>query len=76
MFNEARKIQLIEEVLKASDESTLTLVEAIFKKTAKKKTGKPKSAHSFSGIWSKKDVSLIEKAINSGCEQIHPDDWQ
>lgn len=35
-----------------------------------------KSAHDFVGLLSKKDVQLMEKAIEEGCEQIHPDDWK
>jgi hypothetical protein len=76
MFTEARKIQLIEEVLKTSNETTLTMVEALLKKSAKGiGTGK-KSAHDFSGVWTKKDAALIEKAIEDSCEQINPDDWK
>jgi len=60
MCTEARKIQLIEEVLKVSNEATLNELESVLKKTGKKK--KP-SAHEFSGIWTKKDAALIEKAI-------------
>jgi hypothetical protein len=76
MFTEARKIQLIEEVLKTTDESTLARLEIVLKKSSKLSKSKTRSAHDFSGIWTKKDAALIEKAIEDGCEQIHPDDWK
>lgn len=76
MFTEARKIQLIEEVIKTTDESTLVMLETVLKKSIKTSRSKTKSAHDFAGVWSKKDAALIEKAIQDGCEQIHPDDWQ
>ena len=74
MFTEARKIQLMEEVLKTTDETTLVSLEKLLKKPVKK--ARRKSAHDFSGIWTQKDATLIEKAIEEGCEQIHPDDWK
>lgn len=71
MFTEARKIQLTEEVLKTTDENTLTSLEKLLRKPARKT--KRRSSHDFSGIWTRKDATLIEKAIEDGCEQIHPD---
>ncbi len=76
MFTETRKILIIEDVLKTTNESTLLEVENIFKAVKKQKPKKKNSAHDFVGLWSKKDASLIEKAIQQGCEQIHSDDWQ
>ena len=76
MFTEARKINLIEAVLKVSNEATLIELETVLKKTKRKKGKQPFSAHEFSGIWSKKDAALMEKAIEEGCEQIHEDDWK
>lgn len=76
MFTDARKIQLMEELLKITDNDVLVELEAVLKK--KRKSGKPKinSAKAFSGIWTKKEATLIEKAIENGCEQINPDDWK
>ena len=76
MFTEARKIQLLEDMLKVSNEATLIELETVLNKSKKKKVKKPLSAHSFSGIWNKKDAALIEKAITESCEQIHEDDWK
>jgi hypothetical protein len=76
MYTETRKINLIEAVLQVSNEATLIELETVIKKSKSKK-GKPAfSAHDFSGVWSKKDAALIEKAIEQACEQIHEDDWK
>ena len=75
MFTESRKIQLIEEVIKTSNESTLREIESVLKE-AKTKKAKKNSAHTFLGLWTKKDARLIEKAIEEGCEQINADDWK
>ena len=75
MFTESRKMHLIEEVLKIKNEDTLSELESVLKKSKKVKNAKP-SAHDFAGLLSKKDASLIEKAIQDGCEQIHINDWK
>lgn len=75
MFTEARKIHLIEEVIKLNSESTLKDLEMVLAKSVKP-GNKIKSAHEFSGKWNKKDAELIEKAIKEGCEQINQDDWK
>ena len=74
MFTEARKIQLLEEVMKVSNETTLRELETVLNNSRKRKEKKVLSAHKFSGLWTRKDAALIEKAIKEGCEQIHEDD--
>jgi hypothetical protein len=76
MFTEARKIHLIEAVLKVSNEAVLVELETVIKKMPAKLEKKKVSAHDFLGVWSKKDAALIEKAIQESCEQIHEDDWK
>ena len=76
MYAEARKIHLIEAVLKVSNEALLVELETVIKKMPVKKEKKKISAHDFLGVWSKKDATLIEKAIQETCEQIHEDDWK
>lgn len=76
MHTEARKISLIEAVLKISNEATLAELENIVKKSRQEKEKKPLSANDFLGSWSKEDAKLIEKAIEESCEQIHEDDWK
>jgi hypothetical protein len=76
MYAEARKISLIEAVLKVGNEAILVELESVIKKTSIKQEKKKISAHNFLGKWSKKDATLIEKAIKESCEQIHEDDWK
>ena len=71
MYADSRKIQIIEAVLKMEDEITLSQVEKIIAQTPEKA-----SAHNYTGILSKNDALLINKAIEEGCEQINSDDWK
>ena len=76
MFTETRKINLIEAVLKESNETTLMELESVIKKSKPEPSKQRLSAHKFSGLLTKKDAALIEKAVEEGCEQIHKDDWK
>lgn len=76
MYSEARKMHLIEEVIKVKNEAVLIELESVLKKAASSKDQPHLSAHDFVGLWSKEDAESIEKAIEDGCEQIHPDDWK
>ncbi|MBE8722295.1 hypothetical protein [Sphingobacterium pedocola] len=79
MESNARKLYIIEEVLKINSESTLAALEDLLKKARAKgnKQVKTKSiAQEFSGIWSKEEADEIERAIEEACETINPDDWK
>ena len=76
MYAEARKIYLIEAVLRVSNEAVLAELETVIKKIPAKQEKRKMSAHDFLGVWSKKDAALIEKAIQETCEQINEDDWK
>lgn len=79
MLSEARKLHVIEEVLKIKNEATLSALEDFLKKNKvkAKKQNRTESAFSeFSGIWTKEEAEEIEKAIEESCEAINPDDWK
>ena len=78
MFLEARKIYLIEEVLKVTNEATLIRLEGVLKKSEKKSFPKKKkpSIYDFVGILTKKESGEMRKAIEETCETINPDDWK
>ena len=76
MYSEARKMHLIEDLLKVKNEAVLIEIETVLKKAAQNGQASKPSAHEFVGLWSKEDAAAIEKAIEEGCEQIHPDDWK
>jgi hypothetical protein len=74
MFSEARKLHLIEEVIKLQSDDALRQIERILKIASDKR---PKqSIAQFAGKISKEDLALMDKAIEEGCEQINPDDWK
>ena len=76
MYTETMKLHLIEEVLRTEDEAILAELETILSRSVKTHNKKPISAHDFVGRWSKKDATLIEKAIKEGCEKINENDWK
>ncbi len=76
MYSEARKLHIIEEVLKIKSETALMEIEAMVSKAIGFKKAKKASAHDFLGLLSEKDASLMDAAIKEGCEQINPDDWK
>lgn len=74
MITDSRKIHIIEAVLNTSDETLLSGVEALISNS--REPAKKANAYDFAGLISKEDIELMEKAIEEGCEQIHPDDWK
>ena len=76
MYSEARKIHLIEDLIKVKNEAVLIEIESVLKRAAMDKQINRPSAQDFVGLWSKEDAEAIEKAIEEGCEQINPDDWK
>lgn len=76
MYSEARKLHLIEDVLKIKSEAVLTELENIVKKAVRPKQAEKASAKDFLGLISEKDIKLMENAIEQGCEQVNPDDWK
>lgn len=75
MISEARKLHVIEGVLKIESESTLAEVEALLKKRGTPKKNKT-TIHDFVGILSKKEASEMKKAIAETCETIDEDAWK
>lgn len=77
MYSVARKLHVIEEVLKVKSDATLAAIENLLKRSNKSKSvRKGSSFKDFSGIWSKEEANEIEKIIAESCETIHPDDWK
>lgn len=75
MFTEARKLHLIDEVLKTSNEETLLALESLLKKPKKIKTKKV-SIYDFVGVLSSKEAAQIEKTIAETSETIYENDWK
>ncbi|NII26989.1 hypothetical protein HB364_18000 [Pseudoflavitalea sp. X16] len=75
MYGEAKKLHLIEEILKIENEAVLEAVEAVISKSKLHAVGR-RSFKDFAGTMSDEDANELEKIIEEGCEQIHPDDWK
>jgi len=74
MFSEARKIHLIEEVIKIKSESVLLEMERVLNNY--KALEKKQSIYDFVGIISKKDAVDMNQAIADSCESIDENDWK
>jgi hypothetical protein len=75
MNGEARKLLLIQELLKISDETVLAEVESLLSK-GKLHVAHKKSFKDFAGKISGEELIQMEKIIEQGCEQINTDDWK
>ncbi|WP_332736303.1 hypothetical protein [Flavihumibacter sp.] len=75
MFGEAKKLYLIEEILKIENDAVLAEVETVIAKSKLHAVGR-KSFTSFAEMWTKEEADELEKNIEEGCEQIHSDDWK
>jgi len=75
MSEEARKLHLIEALLKEEDEKVLSGVESLLIRN-QTKTGNKKTFKDFAGIWTEEEAEKMKKDIEEACGQIHPDDWK
>ena len=75
MYQETRKMHLIEEVLKVRNEETLAKLETVLVKSKSRKKGNASILY-FVGVMSKKETSQMRKAIEETCETVNADDWK
>lgn len=75
MYSEAKKIHLIEEVLKVKNDAVLDEIESILSKHNKKGV-KKSDIYDFVGIISKNDAEEMKQAIAESCETIDEKDWK
>jgi hypothetical protein len=73
MFTEARKLHLIEELIRLRSEKALGQIEHILTTAVNTESVSRPSSHNFLGKISKKDILLMENAIQAGCGQIRRD---
>jgi len=76
MVSEARKLHLIEKVLKIKSESKLAAIEDFIDQTLNKPAKGKLSINDFVGILSKSEADEMKKAIAETCETIDPDAWK
>ena len=75
MSGEARKLHLIEAILKTDDEALLKQVENLLVSINTDPIEK-KRPEDFAGIWTDEEAAKMKKYIEEGCEQIDPDEWK
>jgi hypothetical protein len=75
MYGEAKKLHLIEEILKLENESVLEEVESVIA-NCKLRTASRKSFKVLVGIWAENEADEMKRTIEESCEQINPDDWK
>lgn len=75
MYGEAKKLHLIEEILKIESDAVLAEVETVIAKS-KLHAARRKSFKDFAGMMSDEEVSKLEKTIEEGCETINHNDWK
>ncbi|MHB8206346.1 hypothetical protein [Mucilaginibacter sp.] len=67
MYAEAKKLHLIEELLKVDSDAILAELETILSKSK----SRSHNFKNFVGILSIEEVDELERNIEEGCEQIH-----
>jgi len=76
MYSEARKLNLIENVLKIKSEAVLLAIEQVIKKNSSKIVEEKPSIYDFVGMLSHAEANDMRKAIAESCETINEDDWK
>jgi len=75
MYTEAKKLHLIEELLKVDNDNLLDELESVLNRS-KGEFPHSNGFQKFSGSLSLEEVNELERNINDGCEQINEDDWK
>ncbi len=76
MYSEARKLHLIEEMLKVKSESIWIALENVLEKNEARTNTKKTNIYDFLGILSDKEVEAMKDAIAEACETIDENDWK
>lgn len=74
MYAEAKKLHIIEEVLKVNNDAILVELENILSRANALKP--KKHFRNFLGKLSSEEIEELERNIENGCEQINEDDWK
>jgi len=75
MVSEARKLHVIEEILKIKSDKLMAELEMVLKKRPVAKKSKL-TVHDFVGIISEDEAADMKKAIAETCETIDEDAWK
>jgi hypothetical protein len=72
----AKKLNLIEEVLKIENNSVLIALEEFLKASKNPNLESNNKFSAFSGIWSDKEALEVKEIISASCENTNLDDWK
>jgi hypothetical protein len=76
MYTEARKLHIIEAVLRTENESVLRAIETIVDQdTASKERPKAKFSDLL-GVLTCEEADSMKRTIEDNFEKINPDDWK
>ncbi len=75
MYGEAKKLHLIEEILKVENDEILSEVETLLANSKLRAIGR-KDFNDFSGLLTNTEADEFEKIIKEGCETININDWK
>lgn len=73
IYTEAKKLRLIEVLIKENNDEVLKKVEKILAPSASKSSAK---FVNFSNKLTARELDDLEKNIEDGCEQINENDWK
>jgi hypothetical protein len=75
MYAEAKKLHLIEQLLKVDSDTVLDELETVLTKS-RAQLPRSKSFQNFTSTLTLEEVNELERNIEEGCEQINEDDWK
>ncbi len=75
MYAEAKKLHLIEELLKVDNDVTLAELETVLAKSHSQ-LPRSNSFKDFQVTLTLEEVNELERNIEEGCEQVNEDDWK
>jgi hypothetical protein len=75
MYGEAKKLHLIDAIIKIENDAILTEVETIIAKSNLVVVPQ-RNFKKFAGMLTDEEAVEFKNAINEGCEKIHNDDWK
>lgn len=76
MQGEARKLHLIEAILKIENDAVLTAIETIVDQDAKGSEATKSHFSDLLGALSEEEAESMKRVIEENFERINPDDWK
>ena len=75
MYDDSKKLFLVEALLKEDNDDVLKEIELMLSKNINKETAAKKFSN-FNSLLSAAEAEEFGNTIEKGCEQINPDDWK